>query len=1289
MKKQFWLLFLIIGLISLNSYAQLSDLHYLPPLKQGSNNSSVQQQRIYLSTPETSPFTVNAYVGTSTVAIPFTISNVSPAIYNPGNGDNGITMVPSSETGIVLSTAGLRFEAPGGQKFYVNYRGSSNAQSTSLTAKGRQAMGTRFKWGGVPNYATTNDISTSLGIMATEDNTTVDIFGYDPNCEFRLGNDRDGIIDNTIQIVLNEGESFVLEAYTNETTANIDGWLGASITSNKNVVISNGGLNYGVVPSSTGSRDAGIDQPVPEDNLGKDYVFIRGGGTNATEFPIIIATQNNTQIFVNGATTPMATINQGDYFIVPGSNYSSTNAGANMYVRTSKDAYAYQNLAGSSGVQTIGLNFVAPINCLLPDTLDNIPDITDAAGTTLNGGITIVAASATPDANIIVTDGSGTVTKPASLPVTGNPDWKTFYINGLTGNVNVKSSGPIAVGFFGANGNRGIAGYFSGFDTEPNVDLQITGTQCLPGANLEVIGEIFDAYQWYFDGNQIVGATASTHTPTQAGDYFVRVTKGPCSYDSNNLQAYYCNPDIELKKTANTTTINEGETVTFSITVQNFGVDPVTNLAVTDILPNGLSLVSATPSTGLWNSPYWTVGTLTSGTLESIDLIAIADSNDFTTAVQTLTNTASNTQDQSDSNITVDSPSVTITILNDFDNDGIMDVSDLDDDNDGILDTIECGPGKNVLTATNLSFFSNTSNAEGVPGSTFAENGSTYQGQSEILLHFPEVISIGTEVRVYIGADPSVTDTDMQVQRSDMSGANSGFLADGNNTIPGAIRELSFIVSGSPLEYIKVIGYQVGARVYGANYGVSDGCADTDLDGIPNSYDLDSDNDGCFDALEGDALESQIGYPELNPDGSITGSVDGSGIPNTALGGQDMGTSQNGTLQATECSPCDINNPLYTDNDGDLVGDFCDLDDDNDGILDTDEGCAFESENYSISGGNEALITLNNGADGIVFDVLRMDNSFNLTINGSQLTSNEIEFHAPIRTVQFTDGTFYGDGNIGNVWSLTWNTPANADTPLIRLIVNPNGTVEIFGSKTLNGPLQPMVFVNGLTINPVSWNADANNFIVDQFINGSTFLSGSVSSQITRCTLDTDGDGRTDNVDIDADDDGCNDVLEASYTDVDGNGEIDGSGFNTDGTVAGSDGYAIPVDADSNGIYDFQEMGTAPSISVEPANQKVLIPDNATFELTETNTDNYQWQVSVDDGVTFTNVNDGPEYSGSQTNALTVITPNQSKNGYIYRVLLFNNTYACGQAISQQALLNLGPRTVITNRRITFRVKNF
>ncbi|MFD0796991.1 discoidin domain-containing protein [Maribacter chungangensis] len=1037
MGKQLWLFLILLIMACFQGYSQLSDLHYLPPLKQGSNGGSVREQRIYLSTPETTPFTVNAYVGTSTTPIPFTISNTSPATYDPGDRNNGITMIGDSDTGVVISTAGLRFEAPGGQRFYANYRGSSGAQSTSLTAKGRQALGTAFKWGGVPNYGTTNEQGTSLGIMASENNTTVDIFGYDPNCEFRLGNDRDGITSNTIQVVLDAGESFVLEAHIAESTANVEGWLGASIVSDKPIAISNGGLNYAVVNGSGGSRDAGIDQPVPENNLGKDYIFVRGGGITATEFPIIIATQNNTQIFVNGSATPIATINNGDYFIVPGTNYSSGSAGANMYVRTSKDAYAYQNLAGTSGRQTVGLNFVAPLNCLIPDTVNNIPNITDAAGTTLTGGITIIAATTTPDANIIVTDGSGVVTKPSSQPVAGNTDWKTFYIPNLTGNVDVQSTGPIAVGFFGGNGNRGIAGYFSGFDVAPNVDLQITGTQCLPGASLEVIGEAFDAYQWFFDGNPIAGETGTTYNPTVAGDYFVRVTKGPCTYDSNNLQAYYCNPDIQLLKTADVTTVNEGGFITFTVTAQNFGVDPATNLVVTDVLPAGLSLISATPNMGSWSSPNWSIGTLTSGTLASIDIVALADLNNLTWPTQSLTNNVTNAQDQSDSNITADSPSATITILNDYDNDGVLDITDLDDDNDGILDTVEC------------------------PAST-----------------------------------------------------------------------VNLALSGTAT--------------------------------LSSTYPA------------GDAFKAN--------DGNTDGNWGGGSVVHT---------------QATT------------------------------------------------------------GTEWLTID----------------LGNSEV-----IDEIQIWNRTDCCSERLSNAYVMVSNTPFPTNTDLNQSINNSEFTTQL-GNTSLQSQI---VIPVGITGRYVRLQLSGNN-VSGGYINvGELQVFGPEN-----CNSDTDFIPNS--YDLDSDNDGCSDANEA-YNDPNadaGDGGSYGTGTppptNGNGTVTAAS-YPTPADMDTNGTFDFQEVGVAPSISVEPLNQKVFIGNDGTVEVSSSDSDTYQWEVSTDGGTTFNPISDGSEYSGTQTDELNIISPDLTKNGYIYRALLTSNTFVCGQTLTNEIVLSVGPRTIITNRRITIRV---
>ena len=88
--------------------AQLSDLHYLPPLKQGQNNAGIRQQAIYLSTPEPTPFTVNVYRGTDPTPVDsYTISNVSPDVHIMSNGDNNVILVNNANTGIVLNNSGI------------------------------------------------------------------------------------------------------------------------------------------------------------------------------------------------------------------------------------------------------------------------------------------------------------------------------------------------------------------------------------------------------------------------------------------------------------------------------------------------------------------------------------------------------------------------------------------------------------------------------------------------------------------------------------------------------------------------------------------------------------------------------------------------------------------------------------------------------------------------------------------------------------------------------------------------------------------------------------------------------------------------------------------------------------------------------------------------------------------------------------------------------------------------------------------------------------------------------
>ena len=67
---------------------------------------------------------------------------------------------------------------------------------------------------------------------------------------------------------------------------------------------------------------------------------------------------------------------------------------------------------------------------------------------------------------------------------------------------------------------------------------------------------------------------------------------------------------------------------------------------------------------------------------------------------------------------------------------------------------------------------------------------------------------------------------------------------------------------------------------------------------------------------------------------------------------------------------------------------------------------------------------------------------------------------------------------------------------------------------------------------------------------------------------DTDSDTIQDYVDLDSDNDGILDAVEAGFTDANGDGEVDGTGVDADGKVIGSDGYGTPANTDSDTIPD-------------------------------------------------------------------------------------------------------------------------
>ncbi|AAB85563.1 putative membrane protein [Methanothermobacter thermautotrophicus str. Delta H] len=83
--------------------------------------------------------------------------------------------------------------------------------------------------------------------------------------------------------------------------------------------------------------------------------------------------------------------------------------------------------------------------------------------------------------------------------------------------------------------------------------------------------------------------------------------------------------DIAVQKTVLLTPINNGQITNFTVTVTNNGPNDATGVAVTDILPPGLGLLSHSASQGTFAGGLWTVGDLANGTSATLVLEVIAN----------------------------------------------------------------------------------------------------------------------------------------------------------------------------------------------------------------------------------------------------------------------------------------------------------------------------------------------------------------------------------------------------------------------------------------------------------------------------------------------------------------------------------------------------------------------------------------------------------------------------------------------------------------------------------------
>ncbi len=106
----------------------------------------------------------------------------------------------------------------------------------------------------------------------------------------------------------------------------------------------------------------------------------------------------------------------------------------------------------------------------------------------------------------------------------------------------------------------------------------------------------------------------------------------------------------------------------------------------------------------------------------------------------------------------------------------------------------------------------------------------------------------------------------------------------------------------------------------------------------------------------------------------------------------------------------------------------------------------------------------------------------------------------------------------------------------------------------------------------------------------------------------------------------------------------------------------------------------------QPSDQTVFVNETSIFTASVNNADTFQWQLSTDGGAGFVNLTDNSTYSGTQTTLLTVNVVEAAFNGYLYRLIASNSATGCSAMSTNNALLMVRVRSVISNKRVTYRI---
>jgi gliding motility-associated-like protein len=491
----------------------------------------------------------------------------------------------------------------------------------------------------------------------------------------------------------------------------------------------------------------------------------------------------------------------------------------------------------------------------------------------------------------------------------------------------------------------------------------------------------------------------------------------------------------------------------------------------------------------------------------------------------------------------------------DRDSDGLKNYLDIDADNDGIIDNIEGLPTVAYRVPTNTD-----TDGDGLDDAYDVNNGGTASGYSNVDGgSAPDYVDTNADndglvdlAENFFGPSGSLAPTEIDADNNGILDASA--FADGDNDGLANIFDLdngNLNAAGYSTNGAQTPTSQPDAQSPGGDRDWRQ-ATDKDGDGVPDGTDIDDDNDGILDTAEGTGDADQDGVPnsqDLDSDNDGIPDIieaggsdpDGNGFPGSGL----IGTSvdANGLPSVLAGTPISTADSL-DDFDGDGVKNFLDIDSDNNGVFDVAEAGGSDPNGDGRIGAGSANDL---DADGLADVVDPIHNGTSAVLGTAIPNLNSDGAQQPNYLDRDSD-----DDGIPDVIEAGGVDPDNDGVIGTGAITDTDGD----GASNL---------------------VDSNN-------GGTALING-----------DIDGDGKPNTMDLDSDGDGIRDVFEAGGLDNDGDGRIgsgaivdtDGDGWSniTDpsngGTVLprpNTDGLGganyLDIDSDNDGIVDIIEAQT-------------------------------------------------------------------------------------------------------------------